>query len=206
MSSDFLYPFLEDRAWDSGVQVLLEDLTRSASAKWQESESLVAEALDREAGNLTLLGADIARRAGEGGRVFTVGNGGSATDAMDFATMLPVSALCLSADPAVCSALANDVGPASVFTRQLAALAGPADTVVGFSTSGDSENVVGVLAEAERQGLLAIGFAGYDGGSMGRAGLGHVIVVPSQSVHRVQEAQCALSEALCRRVAEAVAP
>ena len=203
-SSDFLYPFLDDAAEPADASALLEDLARSAEAKWRESEELSSSVLERESSHLSALGAELARRAGAGGRVFTVGNGGSATDAMDLAAELPVPALCLAADPAVFSALANDVGIGNAFTRQLAALARPNDTVIGFSTSGDSENVVAVLQEADRQGLLTIGFAGYDGGSMGRLGLEHVMVVPSQSVHRVQEAQCALSAALCRSVAEAL--
>ncbi len=204
-SSDFLYPFLDDAAEPADVSALLEDLARSAAAKWRESEALSSSVLARESSRLAILGAELARRADAGGRIFTVGNGGSATDAMDLAAELPVPALCLAADPAVFSALANDVGIGNVFTRQLAALAGPDDTVIGFSTSGDSENVVAVLQEAHRRGLLTIGFAGYDGGSMGRLGLEHVMVVPSQSVHRVQEAQCALSAALCHAVAKALA-
>jgi D-sedoheptulose 7-phosphate isomerase len=97
----------------------------------------------------------------------------------------------------VLTALANDVGFELVFSRQLIAHAGPADLAVGFSTSGDSANVVRAFEEARRRDLLTVGFAGYRGGAMAVSDdVEHCFVVASDSVHRIQEAQDALVFAL----------
>ncbi len=96
-------------------------------------------------------------------------------------------------DRAVLTALANDVGFDLVFSRQLIAHARSGDIAVGFSTSGDSVNVLRGLEEASQRGLLTIGFCGYSGGAMAAsAAVAHCLVVRSESVHRIQEAQNAL--------------
>jgi D-sedoheptulose 7-phosphate isomerase len=102
----------------------------------------------------------------------------------------PLPAVALTTDVAVVTALSNDVGFEVVFARQLAAFARPGDVAVGLSTSGGSANVLQGFAEARRRGLVTVGFAGYDGGRMAAAGtIDHLFVVPSSSVHRIQEAQ-----------------
>ena len=78
----------------------------------------------------------------------------------------PLPARCLADDPAVLTALANDVGFELVFSRQLIAHAGPDDIALGISTSGNSRNLLAAFAEAARRGLLTLGLAGYDGGDM----------------------------------------
>jgi D-sedoheptulose 7-phosphate isomerase len=96
-------------------------------------------------------------------------------------------------DPAVLTALANDVGFELVFTRQLIAHAGPDDIAVGISTSGNSRNLLSAFEHAARDGLLTVGLAGYDGGEMRACGaLDACFVVESDSVHRIQEVQAAL--------------
>jgi len=199
--TDFLYPPAGDGA---GVPAaVLADLARSAEAKIADSVVLRRGVLTRYADALERAGAAMAVRLGRGGTVFAVGNGGSATDAAALVGLFarpphgrPVRARCLAADPAILSALANDVGVDAVFSRQLDAYAGPDDVVVGFSTSGDSANVLHAFAGAARAGLLTVGLAGYEGGRMADAAVDHLFVVPSQSVHRVQEAQDALALAL----------
>ena len=91
---------------------------------------------------------------------------------------------------AVVTALANDVGFDVVFARQLAAFGRPGDIAVGLSTSGNSDNLVRAFEEASRRGLLTIGLAGYEGGKMAELDtIDYLFVVPSSSVHRIQEAQ-----------------
>ena len=139
--------------------------------------------------------------------MLTFGNGGSATDAASFAALVAappdgagLPARSLSDDPAVITALANDVGFARVFSRQLIAGARPDDIAVGFSTSGNSPNVVDALTAAADTGLCTIGFAGHDGGEMAAVeSIDHLFLVPVDSVHRVQETQAALAHALWRR-------
>ncbi|GAA1017430.1 phosphoheptose isomerase [Acrocarpospora pleiomorpha] len=140
----------------------------------------------------------------QGARLFAFGNGGSSTDAQDLAHTFahpappgrPVGAIALAQDVAVLTALSNDVGFDLVFARQLAALGRPGDIAVGLSTSGGSANVLNALDEARRRGMITVGFAGYDGGKMAQDGLDHLFVVPSTSVHRIQEAQITLHHVL----------
>jgi D-sedoheptulose 7-phosphate isomerase len=96
----------------------------------------------------------------------------------------------------VLTALANDVSFDVVFARQLAAFARPEDMAFGLSTSGGSSNVLRAFDEARSRGMLTVGLAGYDGGKMRDAGLDHLFVVPSPSVHRIQEAQTTLYDVL----------
>ena len=104
------------------------------------------------------------------------------------------------------TALGNDVGFDLVFARQLIAHAREGDIAVGMSTSGSSRNVIIAFTEARRRGLLTIGLAGYDGGEMAASpDVDHCLVVSSDSVHRVQEAQAAVSFALWSAVQDRLA-
>jgi len=205
-STDFLYPFIEGDERDATS--LLRDLSASARAKAGESTILVHAMRERWAATLGGAAAAMAGRVAAGGRVLVFGNGGSATDASTLAALLstpprgrPVAARSLVADESVVTALGNDVGFDLVFSRQLIAHGRPDDVAIGVSTSGDSENVLRGFVEAKRLGLLTIGFAGYDGGRMATSGaVDHCVVVGSDSVHRVQEAQAALGFDLWERL------
>ena len=112
-------------------------------------------------------------------------------------------ARCLVADQAVLTAIGNDVGFELTFSRQLIAFADSADIAMGFSTSGNSENVIRAFEEAKSRGLLTVGFAGYEGGQMAACdALDHCFIVRSHSVHRIQETQAALSYRLWADVQE----
>ncbi|MBW3654035.1 MAG: SIS domain-containing protein, partial [Actinobacteria bacterium] len=132
-----------------------------------------------------------------GGRLFCFGNGGSATDAAGLAALFTapahgraLPARSLASDTAVLTALANDVGVESIFSRQVIAYGEAGDVVVAFSTSGGSANVIAALAEARRRGLATIAFVGYDGGRIASERLAdHVVVSASQNIPRIQEAQ-----------------
>lgn len=189
----------------SDPDLVRADAERSLVVKQAESATLCAAVLDRYRDDLTRCGAEIGERLGSCGRVLTFGNGGSSTDASALALRLRatgVPAVCLADEPAVLTALANDVGVEHVFARQIDALAGPHDVAVGLSTSGGSHNVLAALDRARRAGLLTVGFAGYDGGAMATAGtVDRLFVVASDSVHRIQEAQATLYTALADSVA-----
>lgn len=201
-STGFLYPFLDDA--EQGTDDLLADLSRSAEAKWADSVRLADTSIAALDDDLRAAATTMADRVSAGGRVLVFGNGGSAADADAFVQLLcrppagqPVAARSLVADASVLTALGNDIGVESVFARQLMAHARPVDVAVGFSTSGDSANLVVAFAEARRQGLATIGFAGYQGGAMAASGhVDHCLVVGSDRVHRIQEAQVALSRRL----------
>jgi D-sedoheptulose 7-phosphate isomerase len=191
-----LYPFLyADARVD--LDAVLAEVGRSTAAKAAEIVALRRSVLANEADRLTACAADMAGRFAAGGRLYTFGNGGSSTDAAEVATTFlhpprgpALPALSLAADVAVVTALSNDIGFEVVFARQLAALGRRVDTALGLSTSGGSTNVIRAFEEANRRGMLTVGLAGYDGGRMAELdALDYLFVIPSPSVHRIQEAQ-----------------
>jgi D-sedoheptulose 7-phosphate isomerase len=143
-----------------------------------------------------------------GGRVYTFGNGGSAADAQHLAAELvgrykrdrrPLPALALSVDPSVMTCIANDYAYEDVFGRQVEALVGPRDVVIGFSTSGRSENVVRGLATARQVRATTVLFTGGDGGTaIQEADL--ALVVPSTTTARIQEMHLLLLHLLSEQV------
>jgi D-sedoheptulose 7-phosphate isomerase len=171
--------------------------TSSARAKVVESADLRRRCLAQHDDLLAKAGELVAAAP----TVFTFGNGGSATDAADLAWRIGPRARAVSDDIATITAVANDVSFDVVFARQLSTLGQPGDVAIGLSTSGNSPNVLAGLAEAARRGLRTIGLAGYEGGGMASAALDVCLVVPSSSVHRIQEAQVSLYNELTRRAA-----
>jgi D-sedoheptulose 7-phosphate isomerase len=135
-----------------------------------------------------------------------LGNGGSATDAIDLVADLrypsrrewaPRPALDLTEDTAIITAVGNDVGTEVIFQRQVIAYGKPGDSLAALSTSGNSANVIAALAEARRRQMTTVAFVGYDGGEIAAKGLAdHVLVVASQNIPRIQEAQASAYHAL----------
>ncbi len=202
-----LYPFLDDTGSEhtgpsSPVDV---DLSESIVSKVHEIGRLRSDVLDTHAAELVA----VAQVVAGAGTVWTFGNGGSCTDASAVAHLLrdrdlpgaPIRAHALSDDVATITALTNDVRFDVVFARMLRTLAQPDDVAVGFSTSGNSANVLEGLAAARDLGCTTVAFAGYDGGELAHLdGLDHLFVVPSTSVHRIQEAQTTLAHVLVELV------
>ena len=168
-----LYPFLY--AGEQGsLDTVLQEVRESTAAKAAEIVELRSVIAGRDTGRLIACAEAMAARFAAGGRLLAFGNGGSATDAQELASLFldpgagerPLPAFCLANDTAVITALCNDIGVEVIFARQVAALAQPQDIAVGLSTSGNSENLLRGLDEATRRGLLTVGIAGYDGGKM----------------------------------------
>jgi D-sedoheptulose 7-phosphate isomerase len=140
-------------------------------------------------------------RLARGGKLILFGNGGSATDANDWALdcvrppsgYRPVPALSLSLEPANITALANDVGTENIFLRQLIAHARPGDVAVAISTSGGSKNIITALEEARKRKLLTVALLGYDGGEILRLAIADFpLVVRSDYIPRIQEVQASI--------------
>jgi D-sedoheptulose 7-phosphate isomerase len=196
-ASSFLYPFLGEQEDD--LEGVVDDVRGSVLMKAAEVGALREQTLGE--GRDTLLAAARTLRASleAGGQVLALGNGGSATDAMDAVADLrhpPVAgwarrrALDLTEDCGILTALANDVGPEVLFARQVIAYARPGDVVLALSTSGGSGNVIAALAEARRRDCATLAFVGYGGGRIAAEGLAdHVVITRSQHVPRIQEAQ-----------------
>jgi D-sedoheptulose 7-phosphate isomerase len=168
--------------------------------KARESAEVKLRFFEESAAALEVCVRALAERFRAGGRLYVMGNGGSAADAAHVAVefvhpivekrrALPAAAL--TADPATLTAIGNDSDFSRVFVDQLELLARPGDAALGLSTSGASANVNRALRRARELGLLTIGFAGRDGGRMPDV-CDHCFVVKTWSVHRVQETHTAL--------------
>ena len=194
----FLYPFIEAEERDGAA--LVADLARSARSKMTESRALRTATLERCRDEVDAAATAMSACFLRGGRLLAFGNGGSATDASGAVDLFrnpphgrPLPALSLVDDQAVLTAVSNDVGFELVFSRQVIAHGRAGDIAVGFSTSGDSVNLLRAFEEAAHRDLLTIGLSGYEGGSMAASdAIHHCLVVRSESVHRIQEAQDAL--------------
>jgi D-sedoheptulose 7-phosphate isomerase len=143
-----------------------------------------------------------------GRRLYTMGNGGSAADALHFAEELlgryrrdrrPLPAASFVADPTGLTCISNDFGWEQVFARQVQGLVQRGDVVAGISTSGNSENVVRALRAAKELGAITIAFTGATGGKL--AGIAdHLLNVPSAATARIQEMHIFMIHLLCERV------
>ena len=194
-----LYPFLHGRAQDA--ERLDAALVHSVAEKAADSRDANARFFAEEGRALVAAARAIAAVYRGGGRLFAMGNGGSSCDAAHIAVEFthPVTAgrpalaaVNLVADVAMLTAVGNDVGFEHVFVRQIVAQARRGDGLVGVSTSGNSPNLLAAFAKAKEMGLATIGLAGGDGGMMKRSGtLDHCLVVPSSSIHRIQECHVA---------------
>ena len=206
-----LYPFLYSDTSD--LSAVLDQVRASTVAKAAEIGELRRAVGARDGARIAECAREAAARFGAGGRLFAFGNGGSATDAQQLATLFlnpgrdapPLPAFGLANDTAVVTALCNDIDVDVVFSRQLAAFGGRDDIAVGLSTSGNSPNLLRAFDEASRRGMLTIGLAGYDGGTMAELdSIDYLFVVPSSSVHRIQEAQTTIYQVLWQLTAEEV--
>ncbi len=142
----------------------------------------------------------------DGGKVVLFGNGGSACDAQHIAAeMLGIResqdsktgllAVVLTDNAALLTAIGNDLGYEDVFSRQVQAIVQGKDLAIGFSTSGNSPNVIKGLAEAKKLGAKTVALTGEGGKLAETADI--AIKVPSDSVCRIQEAHITLGHIMC---------
>ena len=191
-----LYPFLHRAGSEPGRldPALLHSIAEKARAARETNERFFVD----QAPALLAAAQALADSFRGGGRLFTMGNGGSSCDAAHVAVEFqhPVTtgraaltAINLAADVAMISAVGNDVGFEHVFVRQLVAQGRRGDALIGISTSGNSPNLIAAFAKAREMGIATLGLAGGDGGRMRAPGaVEHCLVVPSESIHRIQEA------------------
>jgi D-sedoheptulose 7-phosphate isomerase len=194
-----LYPFLHGKQQD--LDKLDTTLAHSVSVKAADCRA-ANEAFFAANGQVLVAASHALSRMWQaGGRLLAMGNGGSSCDAAHVAVefLHPITpgrpalpSVNLGADVAMLSAVGNDVGFDQVFSRQIEAQGRAGDALIGFSTSGNSANLLEGFATARRKGLVTLGFAGGDGGRMKTDGLvDHLLVAETSSVHRVQECHVA---------------
>jgi D-sedoheptulose 7-phosphate isomerase len=198
-AASFLYPFLAER--EDNLAQLLGDVSRSVVMKSEEIGALRTQTLSENGPALIAAAEGVRANLRGGGTLLALGNGGSATDAMDVvadfrtpaaaaSTGTGWSAIDLTEDTGIITAVANDIGPEAIFSRQVIAYGRSGDVLLALSTSGNSSNVIAALEQSRRQGLMTIAMVGYDGGRVAAEGLAdHVIVTRSQNIPRIQEAQ-----------------
>lgn len=192
--SDFLYPFLDDTEQVS-LETVLAEVRQSTLQKVNEVTQLRQQFIDEYQEQLVSASQAMAERFVAGGQLLAFGNGGSATDAQDIVadflnpdgarTALP--AISLTNDIGVVTAVGNDVGFDNVYTRQMIAYGTSNDIAIGFSTSGESANILAAFQQAQKMNLLTVGITGYDGGKLAKANLDYCFIVRSTYVPRIQE-------------------
>ncbi len=177
-------------------------LNISADLKKTVAETLSSEILDAA--------QKIQGRLKAGGKLLLMGNGGSAGDAQHIAAELvgrfkkerkAMPALALTVDTSSLTALGNDYGFNTIFERQVEALANKNDTVIGISTSGNSENVVRAVNKANSIGAFTIGLLGNDGGKLKDA-VNLPIIIPSNDTARIQEVHITIGHIICEIIEE----
>lgn len=189
-----LYPFLHNKKTDADSlhESLLDSIERKAANHLQ----VIHDYFENNAEAVVACAQGIANVYKAKGKIFTMGNGGSSSDASHIAVefLHPVTtgrpalpAFDLSSDKTLMSAIANDVGFEHVYSRQVANLVNKNDALIGVSTSGNSENLLKAFNQAKIKGALCIALTGSGGGEMARSGLQHCLVVESDSIHRIQE-------------------
>jgi D-sedoheptulose 7-phosphate isomerase len=207
--SSFLYPYLGKQKQDTDS--LIAEVAASIQMKARDDERLREEVARDQSEKIASAVAAIRKRVAQGGKLILFGNGGSATDANDWALdcvaplkgFRPIPAVSLAMEPAIVSALANDLGSEPVFLRQLIAQARPHDVAIAISTSGGSSNILAALEEAKKRGLLTVALLGYDGGETVRRGLAELpLVVPCDYVPRIQEIQASMYHVMLELLAE----
>jgi D-sedoheptulose 7-phosphate isomerase len=198
-ASGFLYPFLGEEKQDTAdiVDRVAESIRLKAEDDARLRERVARDQSEQIVRTARAIHASVAR----GGKLIIFGNGGSATDANDWAIdcvrppvgYRPVPAISLAMEPASLTAIANDVGVEVVFLRQMIAHARPEDVAIAISTSGGSRNLILALEEARRRGLTTVALLGYDGGEILRRGLADFpLIVRSDSIPRIQEVQASM--------------
>ena len=201
-ASSFLYPFLAEDEHD--LDAVLDNVRASALMKSDEVGALRAQTLTENREMLIDAAGALRSVFDGGGKLLALGNGGSATDAMDLVADLHClrrPAIDLTEDAPILTAIANDIGTEAIFARQVIAYGLSGDALAALSTSGNSSNVIAALGEARRRGLVTVAFVGYDGGRVASEGLADfVIVTRSEHIPRIQEAQASAYHALCELI------
>jgi D-sedoheptulose 7-phosphate isomerase len=148
----------------------------------------------------------------DGGRIYILGNGGSAADAQHIAAEMVgryrrerrgFPAVALTTDTSLLTAVSNDYGYDAVFERQVEALVRSGDAVWVLSTSGNSENVIRAVKAARKIGAYVIGFTGGDGGKL-RELCDECLVAEAETSDRIQEVHQLAYHVICEMFEEAM--
>lgn len=189
-----LYPFLHNKPQDAVAldSALLESVTQ----KFDHHQRVIDSFVKDNSRQIVDIANTIAKVYLGNGQLFTMGCGGSSSDASHIAVefLHPVTAgrpalpaYDLTSDKTFITAISNDVGFDHAFLRQVNALVKPGDALIGISTSGNSKSLIHAFKAAQKKSAATIALLGGDGGETVNSGLDHCLVVNSDSIHRIQE-------------------
>ncbi len=166
--------------------------------------------------NLTLMTESVEKMAmclTSGHKILLFGNGGSAADAQHLAAEFvnrfrierpPLAALALTTDTSILTSISNDYHFDDIFSKQIQALGGKDDIAWGFSTSGNSKNVINGINAAKKAGLFTLGMSGR-GGELAICA-DQTFCVDSDSTARIQETHITIGHILCELVDQSLFP
>jgi len=172
-----------------------ESFREKVIRKCGESVEMKEKFFTKYAEGLETMLRAMAERFQCGGRLFVMGNGGSLCDALHMCVefnhpiiekRLAFPVIPLMTDIATMTAIGNDIDFTRIFVNQLRLLSRPGDMAMAFSTSGKSPNLIYALQAAREREILTIAFAGKDGGRFPEIA-DYCFIVPSYSIHRIQE-------------------
>jgi D-sedoheptulose 7-phosphate isomerase len=164
--------------------------------------------LEKESSGISEIARLFISAISRGGKIIFMGNGGSAADAQHLAAELigrfkknrkALAAITLTANTSTITAVGNDFGFENIFLRQIEALAGPKDLIVGISTSGNSVNIIKAIKKAKDIGIRTIGFLGKDGGKLKNI-VDTFLLIPSSDTPRIQEMHILAGHIICEIV------
>ncbi len=156
----------------------------------------------------------IQKKIKKGGKLLFCGNGGSAADAQHLAAEFvvrlrpninrsPISALTLAQDTSTLTACGNDYSFDDIFLRPFKALAKKDDVLICISTSGNSKNILKVLAEARKKKIYSVSFLG-KGGGMAKKNSNKTLIVSSNNTARIQECHIFLGHFILEKVEDII--
>ncbi|HEX3499646.1 MAG TPA: D-sedoheptulose 7-phosphate isomerase [Stellaceae bacterium] len=149
-----------------------------------------------------------------GNKILLAGNGGSAADAQHLAAEFVsrfyfdrpgLAAIALTTDTSALTAIGNDYGFEKLFSRQVDALGRSGDVFIGLSTSGNSPNVLGALAECRARRIVTVGLTSQTGGKMA-ALCDHLLRMPSGETPKIQEGHIIVGHIICALVEREMFP
>ena len=178
----------------------IESSRQKILRKCGESIDVKRKFFTDHADQIDALARDMAARFARGKKLLVMGNGGSLCDALHFGVefthpiiekrrAFPV--IPLMTDIATVSAVSNDIDYSRIFVNQLRLLGQAGDMALAVSTSGKSPNLVYALEAAHEQNMLTIAWLGKDGGRLAEIA-DYSFIVPSYSIHRIQEVHATL--------------
>ena len=148
----------------------------------------------------------------DGNKLLLCGNGGSASDAQHIAAELsgrfikerkPLYAEALHVNSSYMTAVSNDYGFESTYSRMLEAIGEKGDVLIALSTSGNSENVVNAVKMANSLDMISVGMSGASGGKIKEL-CQHNIIIPSSNTARIQEAHIIVGHIFCQIIEEKI--